>query len=228
MARSPDISKGATAGGEIDETTTLLPSSETTESLPQTQGCPPNTTPTLYRSSSSWPWTHVVVLCMALAIISDIGEDLFAAPKVRLFESVVCTHYYSDKNPSYLSPDGTVQEKLCKIDPVQDEVAFILGWQLFFDSIPAILLPIPYGYIADKHGRKWILCLALAGYTLSWASTLFLLYSQQKESLVVALTYGKTGRSTSCTTSICVVVVSLLHNWRWSHYRNHHDYDHRC
>jgi MFS family permease len=48
-----------------------------------------------------------------------------------------------------------------------------MGWQLFFDSIPAILLPIPYGYLADTRGRKWVLVLGLTGYTLSLASILF-------------------------------------------------------
>jgi hypothetical protein len=180
MAGPSEIGKSANVGDEIDETTSLLAPSRTTESLPPNQESAPKPIPTLHRSSSTWPWKYVVILCMALAIISDIGEDLFAAPKVRLFESVICTQYYSNNDPSYLGPGGTVKEELCKIDPVQDEVAFILGWQLFFDSIPAILLPIPYGYIADKYGRKWILCFALAGYTLSWASTLFLVNSQCK------------------------------------------------
>lgn len=114
-----------------------------------------------------------MILCIALAVISDIGEYLYLAPRVRLFESVVCTSYYLQNDPSLVDEHGSVLEHFCKINAVQDEVALVLGWQLFFDSIPAILFPIPYGYLADKYGRKWILFLAVTSYTLSWALTLF-------------------------------------------------------
>ncbi|TGJ78963.1 hypothetical protein E0Z10_g9802 [Xylaria hypoxylon] len=107
------------------------------------------------------------------AIVSEIGEYLYTAPRVRLFESVSCTRYYLGHDPSVVRPDGSVPESLCKVNPVQDEVASVLGWQLFFDSIPAIILPLPFGYLADTYGRKWILFTAMIGYTLTWASTLF-------------------------------------------------------
>ncbi|SCV28780.1 uncharacterized protein FFB14_01998 [Fusarium fujikuroi] len=126
-----------------------------------------------HRTRCSWPWIYVVLLCIVLAVVSDVGESLYSAPRVRLFESVACTRHYLRHDPSLVDRDGSVPERLCKIDPVQDKVASVVGWQYFFDAIPAILLPIPYGYVADLRGRKWILVLALAGYTLSWASTLF-------------------------------------------------------
>lgn len=126
-----------------------------------------------HRTRCSWPWIYVVLLCIVLAVISDVGESLYAAPRVRLFESVACTRYYLRHDPSLVDRAGSVPERLCKIDPVQDKVASVVGWQYFFDAIPAILLPIPYGYVADLRGRKWILVLALVGYTFSWASTLF-------------------------------------------------------
>jgi hypothetical protein len=126
-----------------------------------------------HRSRCSWQWIYVVLLCIVLAIVSDVGDSLYAAPRVRLFESVACTRYYLRHDPSLVDPHGSVPEHLCKIDSVQDKVASVVGWQYFFDAIPAILLPIPYGYVADLRGRKWILVLALVGYTLSWASTLF-------------------------------------------------------
>ena len=111
-------------------------------------------------------------MCIGMAVVSDIGECLFVAPRIRLFESVICTSFYRDTDPSVLGPGGEVPEKLCKIDPVQDQVASLLGWQYFFDSLPAILLPLPYGYLADKNGRKWLITLSLLGVTLSYAWTL--------------------------------------------------------
>lgn len=124
-----------------------------------------------HRSRCTWPWIYVIVLLIGIAIISDVGESLYAAPRVRLFESVICTGHYLQVDPSLVDRDGAVPEHLCKVNPVQDKLASILGWQSFIDSIPAILLPIPYGYLADKHGRKWILILAMTGYTMSYVWT---------------------------------------------------------
>ncbi|KAK6072651.1 short-chain dehydrogenase reductase sdr [Seiridium cupressi] len=127
-----------------------------------------------HRTRCTWPWVYVVIGCILLAVVNDVGEYLYTAPRIRLFESVACARYYLQYDPSVVDPDGSVPERLCKINPVQDETASILGWQSFFDSIPAILLPLPYGYLADKYGRKWILVLALLGFTLTWVSTLII------------------------------------------------------
>ncbi|KAI0433319.1 major facilitator superfamily domain-containing protein [Xylaria sp. FL1042] len=130
-------------------------------------------TPPSHQTRCTWPWIYVVLGCIVVAIVSEIGEYLYAAPRVRLFESVSCTRYYLQHDPSVIRPDGSVPEYLCKVDPVQDEVTTVLGWQLFCDSVPAIILPLPFGYLADRYGRKWILHISMIGYTLTWASTLF-------------------------------------------------------
>ncbi|KAM0334564.1 hypothetical protein ACHAPQ_005102 [Fusarium lateritium] len=166
-----------------------------------------------HRSRCSWPWIYVVILCIALAIVSDIGDSLYAAPRVRLFESVACTRYYLRHDPSLVDPDGSVPERLCKIDLVQDKVASVVGWQYFFDAIPAILLPIPYGYVADLYGRKWILVLALVGYTLSWASTLFfvgVLHLPLKAVWLSSLFFIIGGGPTTGTTLLTTVVADVV------------------
>jgi hypothetical protein len=124
------------------------------------------------RTRCTWPWLYFVALLITTAVISDIGESLYAAPRVRLFESVICTRYYSQTDVLG-DRNGSIPEHLCKVNAVQDKLASLIGWQFFFDSIPAILLPIPFGYLADKHGRKWILLLAMTGYTMSYAWTQF-------------------------------------------------------
>ncbi|KAF5542234.1 hypothetical protein FMEXI_7569 [Fusarium mexicanum] len=131
-----------------DERTALLsPQSEEPSSVPRAIE-----TVNTHRSRCSWPWIYIVLLCIVLAVVSDVGESLYSAPRVRLFESVACTRHYLRHDPSLVDRDGSVPERLCKIDPVQDKVASVVGWQYFFDAIPAILLPIPYGYVADLRG----------------------------------------------------------------------------
>lgn len=43
----------------------------------------------------------------------------------------------------------------------------ILGWQVLCDGLPGILLAVPYSSFADKHGRKWVLLLNVAGIVMS-------------------------------------------------------------
>lgn len=149
---------------EVDETRPLLSSSTTTRDTANNTAATP-----IHRSRCSWPWTHVVGLVLCIAVFADIGESMFLAPRMRLYESVICSEYFSQSNPSLIEPDGTIPEKICKVTPVQEQLATLLGWQSFIDSIPAILLPIPFGYLADKYGRKWIMALGLIGFTLSYA-----------------------------------------------------------
>ncbi|KAK5305742.1 hypothetical protein LTR99_003286 [Exophiala xenobiotica] len=161
-----------------------------------------------------WPWMHVVALVIIIAVVSDIGESLYAAPRVRLFESIVCNRYYMHEDPSLVRRHGHhVPEHLCKVNPVQDELASVLGWQLFFDSIPAILLPVPYGYLADTRGRKRILIMAMVGYTLSYVWTLFAtgalhlpLHYVWLSSLFFLLGGGPTVGTTLITTVVADVV----------------------
>ncbi|KAH6950497.1 hypothetical protein DER45DRAFT_619029 [Fusarium avenaceum] len=71
-----------------------------------------------HHSRCSWPWIYVVLLCIVLAVVSDIDDSLRAAPRVRLFESIACTRYYLRHDPSLVDLDGSVPERLCKIDLV--------------------------------------------------------------------------------------------------------------
>ncbi|KAI0471545.1 major facilitator superfamily domain-containing protein [Xylariaceae sp. FL0804] len=195
---------------EVGEARPLLPP---TSEPPQAPPSPGRPTAPAHRTRCRWPWIYVVLLVIALAIVSDVGEDLYVAPRVRLFESVVCVRYYSLHNPSLLEPDGSVPEHLCKIDPIQSKAASVLGWQLFFDGIPAVLLPIPYGYLADRHGRKWILVLALIGYTLGWASTLFfvgVLRTPIEYVWMSSLFYLVGGGPTTGTTLLTTVVADVV------------------
>lgn len=103
--------------------------------------------------------TYTFALIIALLILLNGGNILQEAPKTRLFESIFCSHFYREHDPSLIGGDGTVPEHFCKIEPVQSDVAMLKGWQVFLDNIPSILLAIPFGILADKYGRKPIILL---------------------------------------------------------------------
>ena len=103
--------------------------------------------------------TYTFALIVTLVILLNGGNIVQEAPKTRLFESIFCSHFYRDHDPSFIGQDGTVPERFCKIEPVQSDVAMLKGWQVFLDNIPSILIAIPFGILADKYGRKPVVLL---------------------------------------------------------------------
>lgn len=149
-----------------DERAPLLgsrrPSSARSSVADETTICPPSAvTP-----PANWPFLALIIGSIVLLV--DLGTFLAQAPLVRLFESIRCLEFYQQHDPSVIiyPPGGglgTVPEKYCKIDPVQDTVATIIGWQQLWDAVPGVLLGVAYGALADKKGRKLVLFLALLG-----------------------------------------------------------------
>ena len=78
-------------------------------------------------------------------------------PTIKLFEQAICNRYYSDQS-IHLRPTSDVDEGLCKIPPVQKELAALTGLKFTFDALPGLLTALYYGSIADRydaHGRKY-------------------------------------------------------------------------
>ncbi|CBY02112.1 similar to MFS transporter [Plenodomus lingam JN3] len=96
------------------------------------------------------PWVLFVILVFAMVSIIDIGAFLADPPKTRVFEANICLGYYQEHDPSVIGDDGTIPEKLCKLDEIQQKLAMIFGWQETFDAIPGILLAVPLGTMADR------------------------------------------------------------------------------
>ena len=119
--------------------------------------------------ASSWHWISIVSLGIVITILFDTADYLGQAPRIRLYESIACQRYYEEKAPWLIGRNGTLPERLCKIDPVQDTVAMILGQQYLFDSLPGLLLAVPFGMLADTHGRKLVALLAFGGACLATA-----------------------------------------------------------
>jgi hypothetical protein len=125
------------------------------------------------RPKKPW-WVQLVGLALLLISIVDVGAFLAEAPRVRVFEANICLAWYSEHDASAIGADGSVPEKLCKIDAVQQRLAMIFGWQETFDAIPSILLAVPFGALADRIGRKWIFAASLMGLQASSAWVLFI------------------------------------------------------
>ena len=65
-----------------------------------------------------------------LYVAGSFASLLLNIPLMRLFERSICNRHYQASVPK-----KDVDESLCKVAPVQDELAAVLGWQLSFNAL---------------------------------------------------------------------------------------------
>ncbi|KAJ5773794.1 Major facilitator superfamily domain general substrate transporter [Penicillium paradoxum] len=116
----------------------------------------------------------LIMFAMILAV--EVGFAFLEGPMVRIMESIACRQYFLDVDPTKIGADGQVPEAMCKVGEVQAELAAVKGYHVFFDGTLSALLAIPYGLLADRHGRKSTLVLSLPGFGLNALLTLVILW----------------------------------------------------
>lgn len=83
---------------------------------------------------------RTVYLIGLFLLIVDIPGFMGEAARLRLYEMAVCRHYYSRNDPSLIQPDGEVQERYCKIAPIQSSLAKFTAMQTTFDEALGVKL----------------------------------------------------------------------------------------
>jgi MFS family permease len=146
-----------TSAKRADETTSLLSPSDQDQDR-QEQQAASNSPDTSTRSSWSRTQYRAMVVGSIIMLMVDFGIFLGAAPQIQIFQEIICDTYYAKLNQVPL-----FNETRCLAEPIQSELALVLGLKNTFDSLPGILLGIPYGVMADRIGRKQVLILAILG-----------------------------------------------------------------
>ncbi|KAI0192750.1 MFS multidrug transporter [Xylaria flabelliformis] len=140
---------------EVDERTSLIQRSD--EIRDGSDVC---------RQSSNARSAYAVTIAVsAVLMLANFSSVITMAPRLAIFEDVICTQFYADRTDIAGAPD-------CKIEPVQSEVAFINGWEKTLSLLPGLALSIPYGALADRFGRSKVLTLAFCGVIMneSWVA----------------------------------------------------------
>ena len=82
-------------------------------------------------------------LPFALYISVSFATQLIEVPLLRLFENAICNRHYRFISDNSLSISTHVDELLCKIPAVQDQLSNVVGWKICFDAIPGIWIFAP-------------------------------------------------------------------------------------
>lgn len=64
---------------------------------------------------------------LALLLAVQLSWSLYQLPVNRVIERRLCREYYSTHDPTVIRPDGSVEEELCKLDEIQQHLAWVLG-----------------------------------------------------------------------------------------------------
>lgn len=95
--------------------------------------------------------TIVTLLCVVLFVIM-CSTGFYVIPLTRIVEDVVCRQYYWD-HPAELgggADAGPIDEKLCKLPPIQSNVAFVFAVSEAAGSAVSFLAALPWGIVADR------------------------------------------------------------------------------
>lgn len=115
------------------------------------------TTPLLHPGKHKHSAHWILFLVCIVIVTIDLGGALSVAPQTQILEDIVCRA---------LHRDAVSSASTCKGVDVQSELALINGWKETFDQIPGIILALPYGFMADRVGRKQVAMLSMLGLTM--------------------------------------------------------------
>lgn len=78
-----------------------------------------------------------ISIAYLIIFILSFGGYLMAVPSVRLYEDIVCHHYYNGlQGESHIGLGEKIDEDLCKVDEVQGELNILYGALHFLGALP--------------------------------------------------------------------------------------------
>jgi hypothetical protein len=82
----------------------------------------------------------IILILFTILFILAFGGFLMTVPGLRLYENIICHHYYNKlQGEQHIGLDGDIDESLCKVDEVQNELNVLLAVLHFLGAIPGML-----------------------------------------------------------------------------------------
>ncbi|KAK1494924.1 major facilitator superfamily transporter [Colletotrichum abscissum] len=108
---------------------------------------------------------------LALVLLVNLAASLYQLPLSRVIERRLCREHYAVTDPSVIDKDGNVAEGFCKVDDVQQGLAWIQGTMETAWIVGDFIMTVPLGFLAERYGRRSILCLNIVPriILLTWA-----------------------------------------------------------
>ncbi len=79
------------------------------------------------RFAQSRPAQAPVRALLALMLLVNLAASLYQLPLNRVIERRLCRAYYGARDVGLIGPHGGIDEKLCKLDEIQQDLARIQG-----------------------------------------------------------------------------------------------------
>ena len=95
----------------------------------------------------------ILICTFALQFCTYFAKHMVEVPTIKLFEQAICNRYYSDQS-IHLRTAQDIDEGLCKVPAIQNELATLTGLKFTFDALPGLLTALYYGSIADKYDAQ--------------------------------------------------------------------------
>jgi len=97
-----------------------------------------------------WPWftgaatslkevlfgNPVLICTFGLQFCTYFAKHMVEVPMIKLFEQAICNRYYDTHGNLSTPALGSINEHLCKIPPIQNELAGLVGLKFTFDALP--------------------------------------------------------------------------------------------
>lgn len=94
----------------------------------------------------------ILICTFCLQFCTYFAKHMVEVPTIKLFEQAICNRYYSHQSTHLSLAIPDIDEGLCKVPAIQNELAALTGLKFTFDALPGLLTALYYGSIADRYG----------------------------------------------------------------------------
>lgn len=116
----------------------------------------------------------IAISSLLLLFVIEIADLLLTVPRAEVEEHILCRKQF---------PDAVLgsNDPRCKNDNVQSELSILQSTELSCALLPGLLTAVPWGVVADKRGRIFVLRLTVLGLVLYEGANVIICMSAMRQ-----------------------------------------------